>query len=199
LDFLAETPPNIDKARAAFEAIANDGIRAGTVIASLRAMFKKDTHQRVRFDLNDLLREVLTLVDVDLRAQRVLVSTELCDGLPQLLADRVQLQQVFLNLITNAIEAMRFVTDRARLLRIKSDFIQESSGVLVTIEDSGRGIERKDKDRIFEPFFTTKSAGTGIGLAICRSIIEAHGGHIRASANHPHGTIFHVALPEEGL
>jgi len=199
LDFLAETPPNIDKARASFEAIANDGIRAGTVIAGLRAMFRKDTHQRVRFDLNDLLREVLTLVDVDLRAQRVSVSTELCEGLPQLLADRVQLQQVFLNLITNAIEAMRFITNRARVLRIKSDFIQKSSGVLVTIEDSGRGIEKKDKDRVFEPFFTTKSAGTGIGLAICRSIIEAHGGHLRASANHPYGTIFHVALPEDGI
>ena len=93
---------------------------------------------------------------------------------------------------------MRSVTDRVRLLRIKSDFIQGTSGVLVTIEDSGTGINKKDKDRIFQPFFTTKSAGTGIGLAICRSIIEAHGGHLRASANHPHGTIFHVALTDEG-
>jgi signal transduction histidine kinase len=195
LDFLAESPPNIDKARYALEAIASDGVRAGAVIASLRAMFKRDTHREVRFDVNALLREVLNLLDVDLRAQRISVSTELREGLPQLHADRVQLQQVFLNLIMNAIEAMRSVSDRVRLLRIKSDFIQEASGVLVTIEDSGTGIDRKDKDRIFEPFFTTKSTGTGIGLAICRSIIQSHCGHLRASDNHPHGTIFHVALP----
>jgi signal transduction histidine kinase len=95
----------------------------------------------------------------------------------------------------NAIEAMHSVTDRARQLRLKSDIIQEHSGALVTIEDPGTGVDRKDKDRIFEPFFTTKSTGTGIGLTICRSIIESHGGAIRMSAKKPHGTIFHVALP----
>ena len=135
------------------------------------------------------------MVDIDLRTQRVSVSIELREGLPQLLADRGQLQQVFLNLIMNAIDAMRSVTDRVRLLRIRSDNGQESSSVLVTIEDSGAGIDRNDKDRIFEPFFTTKSTGTGIGLTICRSIIESHGGTLRASANKPYGTIFHVALP----
>jgi signal transduction histidine kinase len=92
---------------------------------------------------------------------------------------------------------MRSVTDRARLLRIRSDNNRQSSSVLVTIEDSGTGIEKKDKERIFEPFFTTKSTGTGIGLAICRSIVEAHGGSLRASANNPHGTIFYVALPTD--
>ena len=92
---------------------------------------------------------------------------------------------------------LRPVTDHARLLRIRSDNIQQTSNVLVTIEDSGMGIEKKDKDRIFEPFFTTKSTGTGIGLAICRSIVEAHGGSLRASENDPHGTIFYVALPTD--
>jgi signal transduction histidine kinase len=111
-----------------------------------------------------------------------------------LLADRGQLQQVFLNVSMNAIEAMRSVSDRVRLLRVRSH-VQESSGVLVTIEDSGAGIDGKDKDRIFEPFFTTKSTGTGIGLTICRSIIESHGGTLLASANEPYGTTFHVALP----
>jgi signal transduction histidine kinase len=101
-----------------------------------------------------------------------------------------------LNLLTNAIEAMRPVTDRARVLRIRSDFVQDHSGVIVTVEDSGTGIVAADKDRIFEPFFSTKSTGTGIGLSICKSIVEAHGGHLRASANHPNGAIFHVALPE---
>ena len=136
------------------------------------------------------------MVDADLWSHKIAVSIELRKPLPQLLADRVQLQQVFLNLFMNAIEAMRPVTDRARLLRIRSDFIQDHSGVLITVEDSGTGILPTDKDRIFEPFFSTKSTGTGIGLAICKSIVEAHGGHLRASANHPHGTIFHVALPE---
>ena len=95
----------------------------------------------------------------------------------------------------NAIEAMHPVTDRARLLRIRSDMIRESSTVLVTIEDTGTGIDSKTKERIFEPFFTTKSGGTGIGLLVCRAIVESHGGSIHASANNPHGTVFHVALP----
>ena len=193
---LERVPPNIEKARAAIEAVVSDGVRAGAIVASLRAMFKRGIHQRVHVNVNDLLREVLKLVDADLLANQVSVATDLRESLPQLLADRAQLQQVFLNLLVNAIEAMRSVSNRVRLLRIRSDFIQEASGVLVTIEDSGPGIESKDKDHIFEPFFSTKSTGTGIGLAICQSIIEAHGGHLRASDNHPHGDIFHVALPE---
>jgi len=114
------------------------------------------------------------------------------------MADHAQLQQVFLNLFVNAIEAMQGINDRVRLLQIRSDFIQGRSGILVTVEDSGTGIESKDKSLIFDPFFSTKTKGTGIGLAICKTIIEAHGGHIRASDNHPHGTIFHVALPDDG-
>jgi signal transduction histidine kinase len=97
----------------------------------------------------------------------------------------------------NAIDAMRCVTDRARLLRIRSDIIQQSSDIMVTIEDSGTGVERKDKDLVFEPFFTTKSTGTGIGLTICRSIIESHGGSLGISANTPYGTILHVTLPSD--
>jgi signal transduction histidine kinase len=193
--FLAQTPPNTNEARAALEGIVSDSVRGTEVIASLRGMFKNGAHGRVWCDVNDLVREVLTMLDVDLRTQRVAISTELREGLPPLLADRGQLQQVFLNLTMNAIEAMHSVVDRARQLRVRSDIIQESSGVLVTIEDSGTGIDRTDKDRIFEPFFTTKSTGTGIGLTICRSIIESHGGTLRASANKPYGTIFHVALP----
>jgi signal transduction histidine kinase len=197
LILLAGKPPNIEEARAALDAIVSDGARAGAVIASLRAMFKRETHQRVRIDANDLLREVLKLVDADLRSQRVTVSTELREGLAPLFADRGQLQQVFLNLFMNAVEAMRIVDDGVRLLRIRSDFIQERSGILVTVEDSGPGIEPKDKSRILEPFFSTKPTGTGIGLAICQSIVESHGGRIRVSDNHPRGAIFHVALPNE--
>jgi signal transduction histidine kinase len=194
---LAQRPPNIDEARAALDAIVADGERAGAVVASLRAMFKRDTHQRVGIDVNELLQDVLKLVDTDIRSQQVVVSTELAGSLGQVFADRAQLQQVFLNLFVNAIEAMRGITDRVRLLQIKSDVIQGKSGILVTVGDSGPGIDSKDKARILEPFFSTKATGTGIGLAICKSIVEAHGGHIRVSDNHPRGAIFHVALPDD--
>jgi signal transduction histidine kinase len=118
---------------------------------------------------------------------------------PQLSGDRGQLQQVFLNLISNAIEAMSLVTDRVRDLRVRTDVVEESSEVVVTVEDSGTGLVGKDKDRIFEPFFTTKSTGTGVGLTICRVIIESHGGSLLASANKPYGTIFRVTLPSGDL
>jgi signal transduction histidine kinase len=196
---LGQKPPNLDEARAALEAIVADGARAGAVVASLRAMFKRDTHQRVGIDVNELLEDVLKIVDTDIRSQQILVSTELAGSLGRVFADRAQLQQVFLNLFVNAIEAMRGITDRVRLLQIKSDVIQGKSGILVTIADSGPGIESKDKSRILEPFFSTKATGTGIGLAICKSIVEAHGGHIRVSDNHPRGAIFHVALPDDAL
>jgi signal transduction histidine kinase len=196
--FLAQTPPNISEALAAIDGVVSDSVRGNEVISSLRTMFKKGSHGRIWFDVDGLVREVLAILDVDLRTGRISVSTQLHEGLPKVLADRGQLQQVFMNLIMNAIEAMGSVTDRSRRLRIKSDIIQGSSGVLVTIEDSGVGIDR-NKDRIFEPFFTTKSTGTGIGLTICRSIIEAHGGTLLASANKPYGTIFHVAMPNGDL
>ena len=187
--------PDLDEARSALNDIVEDGHRAAELIANVRTMFKKDMHRRAWLSVNDLVREVLEMVDVDLRMQGISVSTELREGLPQLLIDRGQLQQVFLNLIMNAIEAMRPVADRVRLLRITSDVIPESPGVLVTVEDSGMGIAKQSKDRIFETFFSTKSSGTGLGLTICRSIIESHGGSIQVSSNNPHGTIFVVVLP----
>jgi signal transduction histidine kinase len=195
---LARTPPDHEEVRAALEDIAAASARGTEVIASLRAMFKKDAHGTVSFDVNDLVREVVAMLDFNLRAQRVSVSTDLREGLPRLLADRGQLQQVFLNLTMNAIEAMHAVTDRAHRLRITSDIVQGASEMRISFEDSGTGVEGKDKDRIFEPFFTTKSAGTGIGLTICRSIIDSHGGSLRASANQPHGTIFEIVIPVDG-
>jgi len=188
--------PDLDEVRASIERIVSSAHRASEVIEGLRSLFKKGhIHGPAWLDVNELIREVLTTADADLRTQRISVSTELRQSLPQLLASRAQLEEVFVNLIMNAIEAMHSVTDRARLLRITSDIVRESSTVLVTIEDTGTGIDGKDKERIFEPFFTTKSEGTGIGLAICRAIVETHGGSLRASANNPYGTIFHVALP----
>jgi signal transduction histidine kinase len=195
LRWLNSTTPDLDRARAAFERVVSDGHRAGEVIGSVRAMFKRDVHGRVWLSVNELIREALNMVEVDLRLHGVSVSTELREELPKILVDRGQLQQVFLNLTLNAIEAMRSVTDRVCSLRITSEINLESSRVLITVEDSGTGIDQKNKDRIFETFFSTKSTGTGMGLTICRTIIESHGGMLQASANNPYGTIFHVALP----
>jgi signal transduction histidine kinase len=193
------TRSDLDRVRACLERIAEASHRASQIILGIRSMFKKGAHERLSLDANDLVREVLTMVELDLRKHRVLVTTDLRNGLPQLLADRGLLQQVFLNLILNAIEAMGSVTDRARALRVSSDIIQEPSGVAVAIEDSGIGMKVEDRDRIFEPFFTTKSTGTGIGLHICRSIIESHGGTLRVSPNKPYGAIFQVTLPSSDL
>ena len=200
LRWLSRATPDLDEVGAALKRIVDDGHRANEMITSIRSMFKKDISGRMLLDINDLLREVLKFAELDLQIQGISVATELQEGLPQLLAARGQLRQVFINLIMNAIEATTPITDRARVLQIRSKIIQESKSVLVTIEDSGAGIVSKDKDRIFEPFFTTKSTGMGMGLAICRSIIGAHGGTLEASANNPYGTIFQVALrPDEPM
>lgn len=200
LRWLTNATPNLDEVRACLTRIVDDGHRMDEVIGGIRSMYKKDARGRQLLDTNNLVRDVLTMVDLDIRNQEVSVTTGLRHGLPQLLADRGQLQQVFLNLIMNAIDAMGSVTGRARVLRVNSDLFQESSGVvMITVEDTGAGIANEDKDRIFDPFFTTKSAGTGIGLSICRSIIESHGGTLQASVNKPYGAIFQVTLPSGQL
>lgn len=195
LHFLSPTTLDVNEARTSLEDIVNDSNRANGIIGGIRSMFRKGAHGRLSLDVNDLVREVVKIVDLDLRTNRILVSTALRDDLPQLVADRGQLHQVFLNLITNAIEAMGSVTDRARQLRVSSNIVEGSSNIVVSIEDSGPGLDSSDKVRVFVPFYTTKLAGTGIGLAICKSIIESHRGSIRASANQPFGAIFEVTLP----
>ncbi|TMA87633.1 MAG: GAF domain-containing protein [Deltaproteobacteria bacterium] len=194
LRWLANTTPDFDEARAALKRIVNDGHRASEVIGSIRAMCKKDIQERASLDVNQLIREVLVLVHAELQSQRVSVHTELMEDLPQVLADRVQLQQVIMNLIMNAVEAMGSITNRARVLRVKSE-VDVSHDVLMTVEDSGTGIDPKDINCIFDAFFTTKSHGLGMGLSICRSIVEAHNGRLWASPGVHHGSVFHVALP----
>ena len=196
LRFMARS--DLDEARTSFESVVSNAHHASGAIEGLRALFKKDIHKRALLDINEVVRHVLATIDVNLRQQRVSVSAELHGKLPQVLASRVQLEQVFLNLIMNAIQAMHAVTDRARLLHISSDTILGSSNVLVAIEDTGPGIDSENKERIFKPFFTTKSEGMGIGLFICRAIVESHGGNIQASANNPHGMVFRVELPIGG-
>jgi signal transduction histidine kinase len=145
-------------------------------------------------DVNDVVSEVLSLVHGELINYRVSVKSDLLQHLPQVRADRVQLQQVILNLIMNAVEAMGSVEDRARMLSVTSQ-TQEPNSVLLTVLDNGPGIDPSRKDRIFDAFFSTKSSGMGMGLFICRSIVEAYGGHLWATSADPHGAIFHLELP----
>jgi signal transduction histidine kinase len=194
LGWLAKAQPNLDEVRAALKSIVDDGRRASEVIASVRGMFRKDSRERRPIGVNDLVRQVLALVHGELESQQVLLQTDLFEEIPEVTADPVQLQQVFLNLVVNAIEAMRSNTDRRRSLLVKSQ-LHEGRDVLVSVADSGPGIEAEKMDRIFEAFFTTKSQGMGMGLSICRSVVEAHNGRLWASAREPHGTVFHVQLP----
>jgi PAS domain S-box-containing protein len=192
--WLARIPPDLDEARSALKRIVSDGHRASEVISGIRAMFKSDGQEKVPLEVNPLIWEVLELVHRELQNQRVAVKTELAEELPKVFANRVQLQQVMLNLIANAVEAMGTITDRARSLRVKSE-IGEPHDVLITVQDSGPGIDQKNMARIFRPFFTTKSNGMGIGLSICQSIIEAHNGRLSASPGIDHGSVFRITLP----
>ena len=199
LSLLKSPAPDLNEACSVFDDIVNDGRRMNEIIGGIRSMFKKGAHGQMLLDVNELIRETITMIDLDLRTYGISVKTDLRNGVPQLLGDRGQLQQVFLNLISNAIEAMSSVTDRARNLQVRTNVVPESSDVVVTVEDSGPGLGSEDKNRIFEPFFTTKSTGTGVGLAICRVIIESHGGSLVALANKPYGAIFEVTLPNGDL
>ena len=145
-------------------------------------------------DVNDVVREVIALVQRELVSHQVSLRTELAPALPMILGDRVQLQQVIINLVMNGIEAMQSVTDRPRELVIRSRQ-DETQQVLVSVTDCGVGISAENADRLFNAFFTTKSSGMGMGLSICRSIMEAHGGRLWATANVPHGATFQFTLP----
>ena len=192
---LSGPAPDIEEAKSALIDVGNDARRVHEVIDGIRNMFNKDLRGRVLLNPNSLIRDVCTLTDVDLRMQGVTPALSLRSELPQVVIDRGQFRQVLLNLIHNAVEAMREITDRPRVLRIGSDVTRDRSDVVITVEDSGTGVDDKDIDNIFEPFFTTKPTGTGVGLAICRSIVEAHGGRLSASRNVPHGMTFRIYLP----
>jgi signal transduction histidine kinase len=185
--------PELDEVKTALEQIRNQAYRARDLIHSIRAMVKRDARNRTRLDVNDLVHEVLALTAGGLQRSRISVEVELRQQLPSVEADKVQLQQVLINLITNATEAMA-ENERPRILRIKSA-IQEPNGVLISVADTGAGIDPKIVDRIFNPLFTTKSNGMGMGLSICRSIIEAHDGRLWVSADADGGSVFQFVLP----
>ena len=194
LRWLANTKPDLDEVRAILERIVNNGHRASAVVAGIRSMFRKDTGEMSPVNVNDLIREVLAIVRGELESHQVSLQTELHEGLQPVMAEPTQLQQVLLNLIMNAIDAMSAVTDRDRVLIVKSE-TGEPNHVAITVEDSGIGIQPQQMNRIFEAFFTTKTHGMGMGLSICRSIIESHGGTLSAAARSPHGSVFSAELP----
>jgi C4-dicarboxylate-specific signal transduction histidine kinase len=194
--WLSSDPPNLEEARAAVDSIAQQGTRASEVIRHVRAMFTKATPERTKLQVNDLIREVSLLIEGAALRNSVELQTELRADLPETTGDRVQLQQVIVNLVLNGIEAMSEVAGRPRRLVILSS-VQNSDELLVAVRDSGFGIPPKNEKRIFDAFFTTKAQGMGMGLSISQSIIEAHGGRLWASGNSDHGATFQFTLPAD--
>jgi len=194
LRWLGAQPPDLEEVREALGLIVEDGTRAGNVIGGIRALIKKVPPRQAWLDINEAIREVAALTRGEAAKTGVSVQTDLADGLPLIYGDRVQLQQVILNLIINAIEAMSGVAETPRALLISTGQA-EPGGVLVAVRDSGPGLDPASLEHLFDAFYTTKSGGMGMGLAICRSIIEAHEGQLCASANEPRGAVFQFTLP----
>jgi PAS domain S-box-containing protein len=195
LRWLGGDPPNLEAARRAVERMVNDGSRAGEVISRIRAMAKKSSPRKDKVSINDTIMEVLALIGGEVQRHNISLRTDLSHDLPLVLGDRIQLQQVLLNLIVNAMEAMSGVSPLQRELSVAST--RNGSGVLVTVRDSGPGLDRVSADRLFEAFYTTKAAGMGMGLAISRTIIEAHRGRLWATPNLPQGAVFQFRLPTD--
>jgi C4-dicarboxylate-specific signal transduction histidine kinase len=194
LRWLDAQPPDEDEVRLALSRIVNDGNRAAAVIGRIHELVKKVPPQKEPLDINKAIREVIELTHGETRKHGVSVQVHLADRLPLIQGDRVQLQQVLLNLLINATEAMDGVSDGVRELLISTGNA-DAGCVLVAVSDSGPGFAPHNAEHIFGPFYTTKSTGLGMGLSICRSIIEAHGGRLWASANVPHGAIFQFTVP----
>jgi C4-dicarboxylate-specific signal transduction histidine kinase len=194
LRWLAAEPPNLEAARRAVERMLSDGLRAGAVVQRIQALVAKAPPRRDRLNMNEAVAEVIALVRTELQRNRIALQTELSDALPAVRGDRIQLQQVILNLIMNAIEAMGGISQAQRRLLLTS--AQEGAhGVLLTVGDSGPGLDRNAPERVFDAFYTTKHEGMGMGLAISRTIVEAHGGRLSAAPNRPHGAVFELRLP----
>jgi PAS domain S-box-containing protein len=194
LRWLARETPDLERGRGNLNNIVRAAHRAADIVDSISAINKKEIRTRAPLNLNQLIKEVLALLESELEGHHIAVRTTLNEMIPEMLADRVQLQQVMVNLIENAIEAMSFVTGRSRVLHLKTE-LDGARNILVTVEDSGLGIDPNNVERIFDRFFTTKAQGMGMGLAICRSIIEAHNGRLWAEAGDDQGSIFRISLP----
>ena len=198
LRWLDKAPPALDEARRSVEDMISDARRASEVIHSIRTLSKKTDAEKVPLDINDVVREASRLVQREAITHGASLRLELAQELPSILGDRVQLQQVIINLVINAIQAMASVTDRPRILLIRSQQ-SEDGHVLVAVRDSGTGIEAKSVNKLFKAFFTTKPSGMGMGLSICRTIIEAHSGQVSAANNSGPGATFQLILPSRSL
>jgi PAS domain S-box-containing protein len=194
LRWLDRETPDLQESRNALRSIVSDGNRAGEVIQRVRALVNKTAGQKTPLDINEVVNEVITLLHHEWFSHRVSLRTELAPALSLVLGDRIQLQQVILNLVINSIEAMQPITDRPREMVIRTQQ-DDAHQILVRVTDRGIGLAAENADRLFDAFFTTKSAGMGMGLSICRSIVESHGGRLSAAGNAGPGATFQVSLP----
>jgi C4-dicarboxylate-specific signal transduction histidine kinase len=193
LRWLAGDTPNLEEAREAAMRTIKDGRRAAEIVSRIRLLFKKGYQQRERVDVNEVIQEMVLLLRSELTRYSVSIRTDLAADLPEIMGDRVQLQQVLMNLMINGIDAMKDV-DGTREIAIKSQ-PAEKEQITVSVSDTGLGLPREQVDQIFDAFFTTKAHGTGMGLSISRSIVESHGGRLWAASNSPRGASFHLTLP----
>jgi signal transduction histidine kinase len=194
LRWIRRAPPDLDKAQKTYERIIADIGRVSEVIQSVREIFRGGERQRTLVDVNELIRETIALSRGELEVGNIVLALNLSEPIPTVPGHRGQIRQVLLNMVGNAIEAMRHASDRPHVLRISSE-AGEQNGVALSVEDNGIGVVPENMERIFDVFFTTKSDGMGIGLAVCRSIVEAHGGALYIARTGPHGSVFRIALP----
>ena len=210
LRWLSGDEPNLEETAQAIRRIIRDGKRASAVLARMRALFKSTPTETELLDLNDVIREVLVIVHSEAERTGISLQTDLVDDLPRMIGDRIQLQQVILNLLVNAIQALSEVSEGTRELYIssrqgsqihaepgedKGERLSKPEEILIEVRDSGPGLDPKDFNQLFEAFYTTKPQGLGIGLTISRTIVEAHGGRLWAKPNEPRGAVFHLSLP----
>jgi PAS domain S-box-containing protein len=194
--WLAGKAPDVAKATAALKQIVRIGHHGSEIIESIQALTKKEQRARLPVNINEMILDAVAIVEDRLRMNNITVQSTFDERLPEVTADRVQLERVVLNLIKNAVEAMSSVPENSRVLTLKTE-LEDAQHILITVQDSGPGIDPKDIELIFERFFTTKPQGMGMGLAICRSIIGAHHGRILAEAGVRHGALFRISLPIE--
>jgi signal transduction histidine kinase len=194
LEWLSATPPNLEKARATTESIVRDGTQAGAVLGRIRALFRKEAPVKNWTDLNEVIRELIVFLQNEAGTRGISMRTELSHDLPKVKADRVQLQQVVMNLMMNGMDAMNGPVVRPKELVIHSQE-QAEDQVLITVEDAGAGLDPETAEKIFDPFFTTKAHGIGVGLSISRSIIESHRGKLWAAPRPGGGSVFQFTLP----
>jgi PAS domain S-box-containing protein len=193
LRWLARSEPNLEEARSAFGRVVKEGHRAAQIITGIRAMFRKESSERSPVGINELVCDVVSTSLGELKSRRISLALELFDDISPVQADRVQLQQVLVNLFTNAIDSMASVADRPHTLNVRSERLDEWA--LISIQDSGTGIAPEQAERIFDAFYTTKPKGIGLGLSISRSIVESHGGRLSVSPVQPYGSVFQIMLP----